>query len=57
MVSKKQNCNYMKIHGYVPFGWEKLQNIETNGKCICKRWNRLTFQLKSINIFRLVDET
>jgi hypothetical protein len=28
--------------------------METNGKHICKEWNRLAFHFKPIHIFRLV---
>jgi hypothetical protein len=36
---------------------KKLQNIDTNGKYICQRWNRLAFHFKPINIVYLVEET
>jgi hypothetical protein len=35
----------------------KLQNIETNGKYVCKGWNRLTIHFKPMDIVRLKDKT
>jgi hypothetical protein len=36
---------------------KELQNIKTDGNCICKGWDRLAFHFKPMNIVRLVDES
>jgi hypothetical protein len=36
---------------------KKIQNVETNGKYICKGWNRLASHYKPTNTVLLVDET
>jgi hypothetical protein len=36
---------------------KKLQNIKTDGKYICKGWNRLAFHYKPTNTVLLVNET